>query len=93
MRIGWLDEAVDDLESLRAYIATDNPTAADRIVGQLSRSVARLGDFPNAGRAGRVAGTRELTVPRTPFVVVYHVVADEVRILRVLHGAQRWPPR
>jgi toxin ParE1/3/4 len=93
VRVGWLQVALDDLEELRAYIAADDPTAADRVVRQIDAAVARLASFPNAGRGGRVAGTRELAVPRTLFLVIYHVVADEVRVLRVLHGAQRWPPR
>jgi toxin ParE1/3/4 len=38
-----------------------------------------------------VPGTRELVVTGTPFIVVYRVEAATVVILRVLHGAQRWP--
>jgi toxin ParE1/3/4 len=37
-----------------------------------------------------VAGTRELVVSRTPFIVVY-AVGDAVELLRILHGAQQWP--
>lgn len=51
----------------------------------------RLCDFPLSGRAGRARGTRELVVAPTPFVVVY-TVAEDVVVLRVLHGARRWPP-
>ena len=43
------------------------------------------------GRAGRVNGTRELVVSRTPYVVVYRIRGQEVCIVRVLHTAQRWP--
>ncbi|TJV25813.1 MAG: type II toxin-antitoxin system mRNA interferase toxin, RelE/StbE family, partial [Mesorhizobium sp.] len=42
-------------------------------------------------RPGRIAGTRELVVARTPYIAAYAVVADTVRILRILHGAQMWP--
>jgi len=40
---------------------------------------------------GRVAGTRELVVVGTPYIVVYRIEPAAVVILRVLHGAQRWP--
>ena len=50
-----------------------------------------LKDFPNMGRPGRVAGTRELALAPLPFIVVYRVKDDRVEIARVLHGAQRWP--
>jgi toxin ParE1/3/4 len=39
-----------------------------------------------------VPATRELVVAGTPWVVVYRV-KNRVEILRVLHGAQSWPPR
>jgi toxin ParE1/3/4 len=48
-------------------------------------------EFPESGRIGRIAGTRELVIPRTPYIAAYVVLDDKVRILRVLHGAQIWP--
>jgi toxin ParE1/3/4 len=42
--------------------------------------------------SGRVRGTRQLIVVGTPYVVVYRIEPASVVILRVLHGAQRWPP-
>jgi toxin ParE1/3/4 len=46
------------------------------------------------GRVGRVAGTRELVLSRTPYIVIYELRGpdEEIYILRLLHGAQRWPP-
>jgi len=43
------------------------------------------------GRAGRLAETRELALAPLPFIVVYRVKDDRVEIVRILHGAQRWP--
>jgi len=50
-----------------------------------------LSDHPNAGRPGRVHGTRELVITDTPFILPYRVVRNTVQILRVLHGARKWP--
>ncbi|WP_404977798.1 type II toxin-antitoxin system RelE/ParE family toxin [Ancylobacter sp. 3268] len=36
-------------------------------------------------------GTRELVISCTPYVAAYVVTETAVRIVRVLHGAQRWP--
>jgi len=44
-----------------------------------------------ARQASRVDGTRDLVILRTPYVVAYRIADDTVRILRVLHGARRWP--
>jgi toxin ParE1/3/4 len=66
MNIVWSPEAVEDLVSLRAYIAEDNPAAARRVVLHPIQHVEQLlPDNPQIGRAGRVPGTRELVVPRT----------------------------
>jgi toxin ParE1/3/4 len=37
------------------------------------------------------SGTRELVISRTPYIVAYTVLADEIVILDVQHGAQEWP--
>ena len=58
----------------------------------IEAAVSRLADFPESARPGRVPGTRELVVPATPFIVVYRIEATDVVILRILHGAQKWPP-
>lgn len=64
--------------------------AAAQIV-KIVESASGLTAFPNQGRIGRRSGTRELVVPRTPFIIAYRVSEDRVEILRVIHGAQRWP--
>ena len=73
------------------YIAESEPDAAMTIAQRIWDHTQRLERFPGLGRPGRVPGTRELVVPHTAFVVPYRMVKDVVEILRVLHGARRWP--
>ena len=47
--------------------------------------------MPYRGRHGRVENTRELVVPRLPYVIVYRAAEERLLILNVVHGAQRWP--
>ena len=92
MKIAWSPEAVEDLVSLRAYIAEDNPAAARRTVQHLVESIEQLlPDNPQIGRAGRVPGTRELVIPRSPYIVPYRLQRTTIQILRVYHAARRWP--
>src|SRR6266481_7310668 len=81
------------LEDIRERIAADNPAAAIRMIERIRAAVTRLAGSPALGRPGRVAGTRELVIPRTPYIVPYRVTGDVVQIITVLHDAQRWPDK
>ncbi len=81
------------LEDIHEQIAADNPAAATRIVERIRIAVERLQQFPAIGRSGRVAGTRELVVAGTPYIVAYRIKGESVEIITVLHSAQRWPDR
>ena len=92
MNIVWSPEAIQDLISLRAYIAEDSPAGARRIVLRILHDIEYLlPDNPHIGRPGRVPGTRELVIPRTPYIVPYRMQGESIQILRVYHGARRWP--
>jgi toxin ParE1/3/4 len=92
----WLDDAAKDLEVLLDHIENESPRAALAMALAIRQAADRLlTGYPKIGRKGRVTGTRELVIARTPFVVIYRVrsKARRIQILRVLHGAQQWPPR
>jgi toxin ParE1/3/4 len=102
MRIRWTDPAEADffdiceyIFDICEYIARDNPAAAERVGRRLPSAVDALAAQPRLGRPGRVGGTRELVIPRLPYVAIYRVVAaahtaaGEVDVLRVPHGARR----
>jgi len=91
MRIEWSAAASSDLETILFQIAAENVSVAIRVDSQIERHVDLLADFPWMGRRGRLAGTRELVVPRCRCVVAYLVDGEIVRILRVIHGGQEWP--
>jgi toxin ParE1/3/4 len=93
VRVIWTEPAILDLSSARAWIAADRPLAAAGQVVRIVEAVAILPGFTQSGLLGRHSGTRELVVAKTPFIVAYRVRGDLVEILRVLHGARRWPSR
>jgi toxin ParE1/3/4 len=66
MEIVWREVALDSLQRVRAYIARDNPGAAERVRERILSAVRNLADMPNMGRPGRVEDTRELVVSGTP---------------------------
>jgi len=84
----------EDLQALRAHIGEDDPLAAKRVAATIVATVETLlSEHAQIGRPGRTVGTRELIIARTPYVVPYRVRGSVVHVLRVYHGARRWPMR
>lgn len=92
-KIRWLRLALFDLDELMSYIAKDNPEAANKVANKIWQTTGLLSDHPAIGKPGRVPGTREMVVSGTSYVLPYRVTANEVQILRVLHGARKWPEK
>lgn len=91
MNLEWSAFAHDDRNGIFDYIELHDPRAAATIDSRISAQVNALRQFPESGRPGRVDGTRELVIDRTPYIVAYRILGDTVCVLRVLHGSQQWP--
>lgn len=87
----WLPEAMIERFRQLDYIAQNNPLAAADQDDEIERQVDTLQVHPKLGRPGRVDGTRELIISRTPFIVVYRLKGQRIEVMRFLHGSQRWP--
>ena len=91
MGVVWTPRARQQLLAISAYIAQENPTAARQTIDRIRDAVARLAEHPALGRVGRIAGTRELVIAGTPYIVAYRVREGSLRVLAVIHSSQRWP--
>jgi toxin ParE1/3/4 len=89
--IEWHPLARTDLAGLVEYIANNDPAAAYRVHEEIFDQIALLVTHPQMGRIGRVRGGRELVVARTPYIVAYRAMDATLIVLRILHGARRWP--
>jgi toxin ParE1/3/4 len=90
--IEWSEQAARQLVQAEDYIALSNSEEiAERITTHIVSSVQQLLRFPMSGRTGRVAGTRELVISKTPFIVAYAVNHENVVVLAIYHGAQKCP--
>ena len=93
LEIRWLKRGLANLDAEATFIALDNPAAAARLVDTIARTVELLAQHPGLGRPGRLEGTRELVVANTPYLLPYRVRNNVVEILRVFHGARKWPKK
>ncbi len=84
MRVRWTRPALHDLRELQDYIAEDSPTIAHRITQRIREAVSLLADFPESGRPGRIAKTRELVINKGRHLAVYRVRGQVVYILALV---------
>ena len=91
MKIALTAVAEDDLAAIYAYYAGRSGAAA---VAAILKAVDGLASLPPMGRLGDVPETRERTVMRYPYRIIYHL--DEahgaVEVWRIVHGWRQWPP-
>lgn len=83
--------AAQDLEEIVAYIAIDNPIAAERIGRELVAHVYVLEDHPRLGKVVpevKVETLREIL--KRPYRIVYRFIEEEpaIEIVRFWHGAR-----
>jgi len=94
MTLLWSPESIHDLIALRAHIAEHDPAAAKRVALHILYCVEYLlSENPKLGAPGRVPGTREFVIPKTPYIVPYRMRGSRIEIARVYHSARRWPDR
>lgn len=95
MRVVWSKRSREHIAALHAYVANHDPAAVDRVANRIIELTGTLFDEqPNAGRPGRVSGTRELVITKTPYIVAYRTDDSGVTVLAVLavlHGSRSWP--
>jgi len=92
MRLRWTTPAVSDLTHACDYIEKHaSPATARRVALKIYQGVSSLTQFPYRGRPGRKLNTRELVFPGLPYLAIYPIREDVIEVVRILHGAQRWP--
>jgi toxin ParE1/3/4 len=91
MELRWTEEAANDLECIADYLFEHAQAHADELVRQIFEAPSVLLRFPHRGRPGKKEGARELVLPAAPYIIVYRIAGGAIHIVRILHGAQKWP--
>lgn len=86
----WRASALDDLETVIAYIAERNRPAAERLQDAIEACAEGLPDHPYLYRPGRVPGTREAVV-HPNYILIYRVTAEAVEVVNLVHARQEYP--
>jgi addiction module RelE/StbE family toxin len=90
MSVFWTRAAEQDLSEIVEFIALDNPLAAIEMDELILAAANRLSEQPLMGKAGRIAGTRELVVHQS-YRLIYETHNERVWVLAVVHTARKFP--
>ena len=85
------EEAEQDPADIWAYIAADNPRAADLFLRKVLGKLRTLAEFPRSGRSRDELARGLRSIPIGNYVVFYQPAAHGVDVIRVLHGARDLP--
>ena len=89
-RLTFSPVARADLLAIARHIAEDNPDRALSFVAELEAKAAQAAERPGSFPASDVApGLRSIVYGR--YLLLFRELADEVRIVRVLHSARDLP--
>jgi plasmid stabilization system protein ParE len=90
MKVVWSPRAIRHLVAIGDYIEKDSETNAALIAGRILDAIETLRTQPQMGRPGRLAGTRELVVFGTPFIIPYRVRRERLELLAVFDGRRQY---
>lgn len=85
-------QAETDLEEIWLFIASDNITAADRLLDRIGNAFQMLAENPQAGRQRPELGMSIRSFPVGTYVLFYEAFPNGVELVRVLHGARDITP-
>lgn len=90
MDIRFRNEAINDLAAIHAWIATDRPIVAEKVVDQILRNIETIALFPLLGRSGDVRNTLEWVTPGLPYIIIYQLdtKSKHLTVLAVFHSSQ-----
>ena len=89
MKVRFNRGALADLDEIFSYIAADNHKAASEFVDHIEEVVRLIGHSPEMGVRTKRPQLRMFPVAN--YLIIYEVVADEVIIHYVRHGARKRP--
>jgi toxin ParE1/3/4 len=90
MKWGLSPEAFADLQEIWAYIAKDNPDAADRLRTDIRQGCERLAKNPGIGqpRPKLTSQPVRFWLVRGNWWIIYEVGDNTLRVIRILHAAR-----
>ena len=90
--IVWEEESLNDREKIFEFLFDFNPSAAEKTDQIIEAKVENLLEQPLMGVQRDLFRGRLLIIPEVSMIVSYWVDGEIIRIMRVLHQKQKFPP-
>jgi toxin ParE1/3/4 len=91
LELVWSPLARRRLEQIHDYVAKDKPEAGKRLGARIVALVELLKDHPYLSRIAPEPRVRELVIGGTPYIVLYRVRGEQIRINTIWQGTQEKP--
>jgi plasmid stabilization system protein ParE len=92
MRLVLSQLALAELDAILGFIGRQSPLGATHVEARIRRAFELIASHPEAAqRVDERPGVRRLPLARYPYVIYYEIGAEEVTVLRILHGTRRQP--
>ena len=93
MRVELTDDAALDIEQIVEFIADRGDVLnARRIYQRIHEHILTLENFPErVEESAAYPGARELVIKRLPYVAVFYIEGDVVRVVAVVRTRRRLP--
>lgn len=91
--IVWEEESLNDREKIFEFVLDFNPSAAEKTDQIIEAKVENLLEHPLMGVQRDLFRGRLLIIPEVSMIVSYWIDGEIIRIMRVLHQKQKFPPK
>ncbi len=85
MEVKFTTRVIGDVDIIYEYLSRDDECVAKSVLMQIEKIIDYIKEFPELGKNGDLKNTREIIVPKLPFVIVYEVVNSVIYILTIFH--------
>jgi len=92
MKVRYSTLALAELDAILGELSAVNSSAAQRFSDRIQQVGERIGRFPlGFQEVAERPGVHRVPMVRYPYLIFYKIIAEEVVVLRVIHGARKEP--